>query len=265
MSYISELSSKCNIWILFCGFYSIWFLFLQINAEFLRRSQSDLAANAKNEDEIVEKRALINQDVYGSNLSLFPSHDCDAIECRQFYTHVCRYKRQVVAVKKVYKSNINMSRMVKKELKLLRDITNQNNQNLTKFMGACVDEPNICVVWEYCERGSLQDILYNEDLSLESMFIASLVFDIIRGLCYLHDSDLRFHGNLKSSNCVVDSRWVLKLTDFSLNEFKSGQSLDHLDEDAYFQVRMSRPSWFYKSKYRIFSMKPSGSYSKKYN
>lgn len=39
-------------------------------------------------------------------------------------------------------------------------------------------------------------------------------------MLYLHESPLRYHGNLKASNCLVDSRWVLKLTDFGLQEFK---------------------------------------------
>lgn len=33
---------------------------------------------------------------------------------------------------------------------------------------------------------------------------------------YVHHSPLKYHGNLKSRNCIVDSRWVLKLTDFGL-------------------------------------------------
>ncbi len=36
-------------------------------------------------------------------------------------------------------------------------------------------------------------------------------------MAFLHSSELRTHGNLKSSNCVVDSRFVLKLTDFGLH------------------------------------------------
>ena len=44
-----------------------------------------------------------------------------------------------------------------------------------------------------------------------------------QGMIYLHYSDIKSHGNLKSSNCVVNSRWVLKITDFGLNTFRSGQ------------------------------------------
>jgi tRNA A-37 threonylcarbamoyl transferase component Bud32 len=39
-------------------------------------------------------------------------------------------------------------------------------------------------------------------------------------MTYLHDSPVRVHGNLKTSNCLVDSRWVVKLADFGLHEFK---------------------------------------------
>ena len=35
---------------------------------------------------------------------------------------------------------------------------------------------------------------------------------------YLCSSPIRCHGNLKSRNCIVDSRWVLKVTDYHLNE-----------------------------------------------
>ena len=61
-----------------------------------------------------------------------------------------------------------------------------------------------------------RDILDNDDVKLDNMFVASLVGDIIRGMIFLHDSQLRFHGNLKTANCLVDSRWVLKLSDFGL-------------------------------------------------
>lgn len=42
-------------------------------------------------------------------------------------------------------------------------------------------------------------------------------------MIYLHDSVIISHGNLKPSNCLVDSRWVLQITDYGLSEFRSGQ------------------------------------------
>jgi guanylate cyclase, other len=61
----------------------------------------------------------------------------------------------------------------------------------------------------------------NEDLKLDDMFISSLIFDIIKGLMFLHDSEIISHGNLRTSNCLVDSRWCIKISDFGLHEFKS--------------------------------------------
>ena len=43
---------------------------------------------------------------------------------------------------------------------------------------------------------------------------------MLQGLIYLHDSEIVSHGNFRSSNCLVDSRWVLQITDFGLHEFK---------------------------------------------
>lgn len=43
-------------------------------------------------------------------------------------------------------------------------------------------------------------------------------------MTYLHDSPLRCHGNLCTANCLIDSRWVVKLSDFGLYAFKKGGS-----------------------------------------
>ena len=36
----------------------------------------------------------------------------------------------------------------------------------------------------------------------------------VQGMNFLHKSDLKVHGNLKSKNCVVNSRWTVKIQDF---------------------------------------------------
>ncbi|XP_055954311.1 retinal guanylyl cyclase 2 [Patella vulgata] len=63
------------------------------------------------------------------------------------------------------------------------------------------------------------DVIRNEDIKLDWDFKYSLVIDLVRGLRYLHNSSLKWHGYLKSTNCVIDSRWVLKLTDYGLPGF----------------------------------------------
>ncbi|XP_053709944.1 atrial natriuretic peptide receptor 2 isoform X3 [Synchiropus splendidus] len=136
----------------------------------------------------------------------------------QLFAKTGYFKGNLVAIKHVNKKRIELTRQMLLELKHMRDI--QFN-HLTRFIGACIDAPNICIITEYCPRGSLQDILENESINLDWMFRYSLINDIVKGMNYLHNSYFSCHGNLKSSNCVVDSRFVLKITDYGLTSFRS--------------------------------------------
>ncbi|XP_066292831.1 receptor-type guanylate cyclase Gyc76C-like [Branchiostoma lanceolatum] len=150
----------------------------------------------------------------------------------QVFAHVGYYKGASVAIKWVHKNHVDLTRSVRKELKLMKDL---RHDNIATFIGACVDSPNICIITEYCTKGSLTDILENTDVKLDTMFTASIVTDILKGMIYLHSSELKSHGNLKSSNCVVDSRWVVKVTDFGLQEFKAGSKDEAAGEHAYYR------------------------------
>ncbi|CAI9595331.1 unnamed protein product, partial [Staurois parvus] len=151
----------------------------------------------------------------------------------QVYAKTAYYKGNVVAVKYLNQKRIELTRKVLFELKYMRDV---QNEHLTRFVGSCIDPPNICILTEYCPRGSLQDILENESITLDWMFRYSLINDIVKGMLFLHNSVIGSHGNLKSCNCVVDSRFVLKITDYGLASFRG--VVDSEDSHAFFASKM---------------------------
>ena len=38
----------------------------------------------------------------------------------------------------------------------------------------------------------------------------------LQGMAYIHSSGVKFHGKLSSTNCVIDGRFMLKLTDYGI-------------------------------------------------
>lgn len=149
------------------------------------------------------------------------------------YIKTATYKGVIVAVKELQfnsKKDRDIPRASKVEMKLLKEI---RHDNINQFIGASInyDMNQIVIVTEYCSKGSLRDILDNSDVKLDSVFVSSLVFDLLSGLNYLHNSDLKCHGNLKSSNCLITSRWVLKITDFGLHNFRMKATNDPVQEN----------------------------------
>ncbi|TNN52258.1 Atrial natriuretic peptide receptor 1 [Liparis tanakae] len=59
----------------------------------------------------------------------------------------------------------------------------------------------------------------------------------MEGMLFLHNSVILSHGKLKSSNCVVDNRFVLKITDYGLSSFRS-QADSGKDAHAYYAQRL---------------------------
>lgn len=169
-----------------------------------------------------------------SKMSLGSHVSIESKMIEQIFTHTAVYKGTIVAVKQLHfsKKTVDISRKTKIEMKIMREM---HHDNINQFIGACVNPNCVHIVTEYCSKGSLQDILENDDMKLDNMFIASLVFDLIKGMIFLHENDIKYHGNLKSSNCVVSSRWVLQVTDFSLHELRAAAETGSVADHQYYR------------------------------
>ncbi|NWU68953.1 GUC2C protein, partial [Pterocles burchelli] len=130
-----------------------------------------------------------------------------------------KYDKKVVILKDLKNNDGNFSEKQKIELNKLLQI---DYYNLTKFYGTVKIDNTIFAVIEYCERGSLRDVLndkisYPDSTFMDWEFKISVMYDIAKGMSYLHSNKTEVHGRLKSTNCVVDSRMVVKITDFGYN------------------------------------------------
>ncbi|XP_046585125.1 atrial natriuretic peptide receptor 1-like isoform X2 [Haliotis rubra] len=171
---------------------------------------------------------------------------------KQLFTKTGYYKGAIVAIKPIRRATITISKPLLLEVKRVKDL---QNDHIVRFVGACIDVPNQCILTEYCPKGSLQDVLENDQIKLDWMFRYSIMQDIVRGMAYLHSSDIRSHGNLKSTNCVVDSRFVVKITDFGLHYFREGQGL--MEQESTFAF-YNRTLWTAPELLRMPDRPPEG-------
>ncbi|XP_066155492.1 atrial natriuretic peptide receptor 1-like isoform X1 [Euwallacea fornicatus] len=177
--------------------------------------------------------AFLSKDRRSSIHSIAPLKEMDEMSLagdKQLFAQVGYYKSIRVAIKKLPDIKVHLKH---KQLRELNTMKNLSNDNLVKFYGACIDNPNNCLLIEYCPKGSLQDILENPQYNLDWLFRISLILDIVRGMHYLHGSPIKSHGALKSSNCLIDSRFVLKISDFGLHFLRSNEKNSESEEDSY--------------------------------
>ena len=111
------------------------------------------------------------------------------------------YKGVEVAVKTARReqgADINIVKEnVLREAKLFRLLS---HSNIVSLIGLCLEEPNLCLLLEYCRGGSLSRVLCGR--KLPPSIVVDWATKIANGMHYLHsEAPINLlHRDLKSSN-----------------------------------------------------------------
>ncbi|XP_043974897.1 retinal guanylyl cyclase 2 [Gambusia affinis] len=166
-------------------------------------------------EDLSESRSALDEK------SADPSHSVNSMQTATHEnSNVAVYEGDWVWLKKFEEGQFK--ELKQSTTKIFTKMKDLRNENVNPFLGFFLDCFMFAVVTEHCSRGSLQDLLRNEDVKLDWMFKSSLLLDLIKGMKYLHHREFP-HGRLKSRNCVVDGRFVLKITDYGFNELLESQ------------------------------------------
>ncbi|OWY98743.1 TKL protein kinase, partial [Phytophthora megakarya] len=95
--------------------------------------------------------------------------------------------------------------------------------NIVLFMEAGFYRGSICIISEYCARGSLRDVLKQQTPDVKNLNWPTklrLALGISHGIQYLHNANPpMIHRDLKSPNVLVDDSWHAKIADFGTLRF----------------------------------------------
>ena len=101
----------------------------------------------------------------------------------------------------------------------MRLVSQLRHPCITTVMGAIFNsgsEPALVV--EFMSNGSLRDLLHNKCVPLDTDLALPMLRDIVQGMRFLHAGRPPvIHGDLKSSNVLVDANFRAKVADFGIS------------------------------------------------
>eukprot|EP00002_Diphylleia_rotans_P013188 TRINITY_DN256_c1_g2_i1.p1 TRINITY_DN256_c1_g2~~TRINITY_DN256_c1_g2_i1.p1 ORF type:complete len:2532 (-),score=481.87 TRINITY_DN256_c1_g2_i1:2062-8733(-) len=128
-----------------------------------------------------------------------------------------------VAVKRFIRQKMGEKQLfsLMSEVILMREI---QHPHILRFHGACLEQPNLCLVLEYAPHGSLHQLLLEPKNVVTLPMQKSILAQIASAMRYLHEhSPPIYHRDLKSHNVLMLSidPLVAKIGDFGLARIKA--------------------------------------------
>jgi serine/threonine protein kinase len=121
--------------------------------------------------------------------------------------------KRTVAIKRSKVCNTNQKDEFVQEIIILSQI---NHKNVVRLLGCCLEVEVPMLVYEYIPNGTLFQLIHSEGPSISLDDRLRIAIESAEALAYLHSSAFPsiIHGDVKSSNILLDDKHMAKVTDF---------------------------------------------------
>ncbi|XP_010266182.1 PREDICTED: probable serine/threonine-protein kinase NAK [Nelumbo nucifera] len=123
----------------------------------------------------------------------------------------------VVAVKKLDSESMQGYEEWQSEVNFLGRLS---HPNLVKLLGYCWEDKELLLVYEFMQRGSLENHLFGRGAAIEPLswnLRLKIVIGAAKGLAFLHTSEKQIiYRDFKASNILLDANYNAKISDFGL-------------------------------------------------
>jgi len=134
-----------------------------------------------------------------------------------------------------------VEKVVSRSLTLMRETI--QHENIARFLGLSTSNSLTYMVREYCERGPLNVVIRHKKHPISDSLNYALSGEVVRGMTFLHKMNF-IHGNLRTSSCLVDSKWSVKITDWEYNVIHDRMSKSQ--RKPYYMICKSRRKPYYE-------------------